>query len=329
MVTILNNPQTMISQYMKGTLLAHPHLAKHPTCPLIYHRHHSPQQIPLLSGGGSGHEPAHIGFVGEGMLSGAIYGSLFTPPTASEILEAIRFLDKGNGVFLIIKNFEADLHVFQQAITSARQEGRSIAYIVSHDDISVDPKEHFKVRHRGLAGTILLHKILGSAAQNGATLAELEQLALELSTEIATIGFAKQAPTLPLQEKPLFDLAAKHISYGIGIHGEEGYRKVPFNSSEHLAVEIVNKLQLRFHWQEEESFILLVNNLGTATDLEQGIFLHDLYQLLELEGLQLPFIKNGKFMTSLDMGGISVTLCRLKHLDWLKHLQSPTTAFAW
>src|SRR3712207_2707463 len=329
MVTILNQTQTIISQYIAGLLVAHPHLAQLKDLPIIYHRHLDEELIPILSGGGSGHEPAHAGFVGKGMLAAAIYGDLFTPPTAAHILEALRFLDKGKGVFVIIKNFEADLREFSKAIRLARQEGHQVKYIISHDDISVEPKKQFQMRHRGLAGTILLHKILGAAAQSGASLDDLESLAFDLATEIATIGFATKSATLPNACLPLFDLANKQISYGIGIHGEEGYRTVPFISSEHLAEEITNKLQIKFHWQEGEHFTLLVNNLGTATDLEQGIFLNDIHQLLELEGLHRPVIKNGKFMTSLDMTGISVTLCRLKNKAWLDYLQAPTNAYAW
>ncbi|AEF24793.1 DhaKLM operon coactivator DhaQ [Streptococcus parauberis] len=329
MVTILNHYDEMISQYMSGVLASHPHLAKLKGLPVIYNRHQDPSIIPILSGGGSGHEPAHTGFVGNGMLTAAIYGQLFTPPKAQDILEALRFLNKGKGVFVIIKNFEADIREFHAAIKSAREEGILVKYIVSHDDISVDPKMNFRMRHRGLAGTILLHKILGQAALNGASLEEIENLAFELATEIATIGFATKSAFMPNATLPLFDLKENQISYGIGIHGEEGYRKVDFSSSEQLAVEIINKLQIKFHWQENEHFILLVNNLGTATDLEQGIFLNDIIQLLDVEGLQLPFIKSGKYMTSLDLTGVSVTLCRIKDQKWLEYLQAPCNAYAW
>ncbi|MGT2933297.1 DhaKLM operon coactivator DhaQ [Streptococcus catagoni] len=329
MVTILNHRNKMIEHYMKGMLLAHPHLAKLPDQPIIYNRNQNPDLIPILSGGGSGHEPAHIGFVGDGMLTAAVYGDLFTPPSWEQILEALRFLNKGRGVFVIIKNFEADIREFSKAIHQARNEGIAVKYIVSHDDISVEPKKNFQMRHRGLAGTILLHKILGQAALLGADLDELEQVAFGLATEIATIGFATKSATIPNAALPLFDLPKNDISFGIGIHGEEGYRTVPFSSSEQLAVEITNKLQMKFHWQEKDAFILLVNNLGTTTELEQGIFLNDLGQLLDLEGLDIAYIKNDKYMTSLDMTGISVTLARLKDPIWLDYLKAPTNAFAW
>ncbi|EGJ26695.1 DhaKLM operon coactivator DhaQ [Streptococcus porcinus] len=329
MVTISNHKYVMIDHYIKGMLSAHPHLAKVPKKPIIYNKEFRSDLIPILSGGGSGHEPAHIGFIGDGMLTAAVYGDLFTPPSSEQILEALRFLNKGKGVFVIIKNFEADIREFSKAIHQARLEGIPVRYIISHDDISVEPKKNFQMRHRGLAGTILLHKILGQAALQGAGLKELEQIGFHLATEIATIGFATKSPTFPNAALPLFELPEDHISFGIGIHGEEGYRTVPFTSSEHLAVEIVNKLQIKFHWQEDEKFILLANNLGTTTELEQGIFLNDLGQLLELEGLDIAYLKNGKYMTSLDMAGISVTLARLKDPIWLDYLKAPTNAFAW
>ncbi|MGL6299976.1 DhaKLM operon coactivator DhaQ [Streptococcus iniae] len=329
MVTIINQKLDMIDNYYQGLLTAHPHLAHLEGIPLIYNKAFNPNKVPILSGGGSGHEPAHAGFVGEGMLTAAIYGDIFTPPSSQDILKALRFLNKGKEFLLSLKTSRQSIREFSQAIHMARQEGILIKYIISHDDISVEPKRNFQMRHRGLAGTIFLHKILGQLSNNGASIEELERTAFQLATEIATIGFATKSARLPNAALPLFELEESHISYGIGIHGEEGYRTVPFHSSEQLAIEVINKLKMKFRWQEGEHFIVLVNNLGTATDLEQAIFLNDINQLLELEGLTVDFVKNGKYMTSLDMTGISVTLCRIKNDTWLESLKAPTNAFAW
>ncbi|HFI0398102.1 TPA: DhaKLM operon coactivator DhaQ [Streptococcus suis] len=329
MVFIKNKQTTIIDEYMDGFCRTNAEVKKVSGLPIVLQKVQDDHLVPIISGGGSGHEPAHIGFVGKGMLTAAVYGEIFTPPTAEEVLAAIRTVNRGRGVFLIVKNFEADLLSFGKAIERARQEGIEVKYIVSHDDISVDTKNNFRMRHRGLAGTILLHKILGAAALSGYDLNALEQLGLSIATEIATIGFATKSAYLPNAALPLFDLEEGEISYGIGIHGEEGYRTVRFESSEQLANEIVNKLKLKFRWQEGEEYILLVNNLGSMSEVEQGIFLNDICQFLELEGLRISFIKTGKFMTSLDMGGISVTLCRVKDQLWLDFLQAPTTALAW
>lgn len=144
MVTISNHKYVMIDHYIKGMLSAHPHLAKVPKKPIIYNKEFRSDLIPILSGGGSGHEPAHIGFIGDGMLTAAVYGDLFTPPSSEQILEALRFLNKGKGVFVIIKNFEADIREFSKAIHQARLEGIPVRYIISHDDISVEPKKIFR-----------------------------------------------------------------------------------------------------------------------------------------------------------------------------------------
>lgn len=329
MTFIHNKKEQIISDFVSGQILPYPHLKKHDTLPLVYNQYADDDSVPVLSGGGSGHEPSHLGFVGDGMLTGALYGTLFVPPTPEQIAASIRFLDRGKGVFIIIKNFEADLKNFRQAINLTKSEGHKIKYIISHDDISIEPKNKYQIRGKGLAGTILLHKVIGEAARQGFDLDELEDLALEVSTQIATIGFATKSAVLPRAALPLFDLDDNMIAYGVGIHGEEGYRVVPFSSSENLANEITNKLGLHFHWQKDDSFILIVNNLGTMTDLEMGIFLNDLSQLLDLNDLNIPRIKLGKFMTSLDMAGISVTLFKVENHDIIKLFDAPTNAYAW
>ena len=158
---------------------------------------------------------------------------------------------------------------------------------------------------------------------------ELEKLALSLSTSIATLGVATKSATLPSKQLPIFDLPQGQISYGIGIHGEPGYRMVPFESSELLAVELINKIKMKFKWQEGQEFILLINNLGGTSKLEELVFTDDILQLLDIEGLKLPFVKTGHLITSLDMAGLSVTLCHVSDSSWLKALETPTNAFAW
>nr|WP_236682938.1 DhaKLM operon coactivator DhaQ [Streptococcus sp. X13SY08] len=284
--------------------------------------------LPILSGGGSGHEPAHFGYIGQGMLAGAIAGEIFIPPTATEILEAFRFLDKGKGVFVIIKNFQADLAVFQEAIESARKEGIAVRYVVSHDDISVEGTA-FKRRHRGVAGTLFLHKILGHAAQNGGSLEEIEQLALGVASHIATLGVASKAATSPVTNKAMFDLQDGFISYGVGIHGEAGYKTVPHISTEKLAIELCNKLKMFFRWKKGQRFAILVNNLGNTAHDEEELFLSHVLDLMELEGLNIDFVASSKLMTSLDMEGLSLSMLELTDPSWIHALQAPTDAPAW
>ena len=329
MKKIINQPTAVVDEMLDGLAYIHSDLVHRVEgFDIIARNSEKSGKVAIISGGGSGHEPAHFGYVGDGMLTAAISGPIFVPPCAEHILETIRFLHQGKGVFVIIKNFDADIKEFSQAIYQARKEGIPVKYIISHDDISVE-KSNFQIRHRGVAGTILLHKILGQAAKEGASLDELEKLALSLSISIATLGVATKSATLPSKQLPIFDLPQGQISYGIGIHGEPGYRMVPFESSELLAVELVNKIKMKFKWQEGQEFILLINNLGGTSKLEELVFTDDILQLLDIEGLKLPFVKTGHLITSLDMAGLSVTLCRVSDSFWLRALETPTNAFAW
>lgn len=300
-----------------------------PQTGIIHQKNQKRDIVPIISGGGSGHEPSHFGFVGEGMLTAALSGEIFVPPHVEDILVAIRRVNKGKGVFIIIKNFEADLEMFSKAIKIARGEGIDVEYIVSHDDISVDVINNYEVRHRGVAGTILLHKILGEAARRGATIEELKQIGFDLSVSICTIGATKSSVTIPGEKKPLFDLQKGYISLGIGIHGESGYRQEPFVSLEYLANELINKLKMRCRWKENDEYIVLINNLGSFSEMDQFVFTNAVMKLLELEDVDVKFIKVKKLMTSLDMEGISITMCPVKHHFWIEYLNSKTDAFAW
>lgn len=328
MVQVCNKGMDFVLESIEAITRVNAHLEQIEDLAAVYYREVSENQIPILSGGGSGHEPAHFGYVGKGMLTAAISGPIFVPPCADAILKVIRFLNRGKGVFVIIKNFEADLREFSQAIYQARSEGIPVKYVVSHDDISVETS-NFKLRHRGVAGTVLLHKIIGQAAYEGASLEELERLGLEVSTAMATLGFATKPATILGDNHPMFQLEPGNISFGIGIHGEPGYRTVPFQSSEILANELINKLKMKLKWQDGESFILVINNLGATSKMEELIFTSDVLEFLALDELEIVFTKTGCLVTSLDMAGLSITLCRLQDKKWLQYLQAPTDAFGW
>ena len=316
-------------EMLKGVELTHTHLSYLSETGILYDNTLDNKAVPIISGGGSGHEPAHIGYVGAGMLAAAVTGPLFVPPIAKNILKAIRQVNSGKGVFVIIKNFEADLKEFKKAIEEARTEGIDVRYIVSHDDISVNAY-NFHKRHRGVAGTILLHKVLGAFAKEGASIDEIEQLALSLSPEIYTLGVALAPVNFP-HHRTSFLLAEDEVSFGVGIHGEPGYRIEKFEGSERIAVELVNKLKAEINWQKKanKNYILLVNGLGSTTLMELYHFQYDVMRLLELEGLSIKFCKVGNLMTSCDMSGISLTLCSVKDFKWLDYLNAPTGAFAW
>ena len=328
MAQIFNHIKDTVQQSIDALVKIYPNLKQLEKTTALYDQNQSSNLVPIISGGGSGHEPAHFGFIGQGMLSGAICGPIFIPPKAEDIFKLIRFLDKGNGVFIIIKNFEADLKEFSKAIQMAKNENIKVAYIISHDDVSVD-KNGFTPRHRGVAGTIFLHKLLGYLSQKGATIEEIEKSALSISANIATLGVATSSVLNPITKKNMFQLDDDQISYGIGIHGESGYKTENIHSSELLANKLINKLHIHFKCKKGDRFALLINNLGATSKLEELVFTNDILQLLDLEGVKVKFVKTGHYMTCLNMGGLSVTLMPIKEDWWLEALEAPTLAPSW
>lgn len=329
MIQIINQPENVVEDMLSVLPDIYPKLKYKKETGIVYRTNLTKDCVPLLSGGGSGHEPAHFGYVGQGMLSCAVEGPIFVPPSAEHILEGIKTVyNAKTGLLVIIKNFEEDVTNFGSAIRQAREMGMNVEYVISHDDISIESSS-FTRRQRGVAGTVLMHKILGAAAQAKVDLDGLVYMGNQISECIATLGVASRAATLPGKTEPMFELDDHDISYGIGIHGEQGYRTIGFESSEKLAVELVNKLNLKSHWHTHDPYIVLVNNLGGCTREEELIFTHDILQLLDLEGLNIIDVKIGTFMTSLNMAGLSVTLFKLHDPSWLAYYQAPTDAFAW
>ena len=285
-------------------------------------------QVGLISGGGSGHEPAHAGFVGDGMLSAAIAGAVFTSPTPDQILEAIKEADQGAGVFMVVKNYSGDIMNFEMAQELAEMEGIEVASVVVDDDIAVENSLYTQGR-RGVAGTIFVHKILGHAAREGKSLAEIKDLADKIVPNIHTIGLALSGATVPEVGKPGFVLAEDEIEYGIGIHGEPGYRKESMQPSRQLAEELTGKLLEAFEAKAGERYALLINGMGATPLMEQYVFANDVASILGDAGLDVAYKKLGNYMTSIDMAGLSLTLMKIENDAWLEALESPVKTIAW
>lgn len=285
-------------------------------------------KVAIISGGGSGHEPAHAGFVGDGMLSAAICGAVFTSPTPDQVLQAIKEADEGAGVFMVIKNYSGDIMNFEMAQDMAEMEGIEVASVVVDDDIAVEDSLYTQGR-RGVAGTILVHKILGNAARSGKSLSEIKALADELVPQIHTVGLALSGATVPEVGKPGFVLADDEIEFGIGIHGEPGYRKEKMQPSKDLAQELVAKLKDSFELKAGDKIGILINGMGATPLMEQYVFANDVAGILAAAGLEVVYKKLGNYMTSIDMAGISLTFIKLEREDWLEALNSPVATIAW
>ena len=329
MKKIINKPENVVTEMLDGLAYVHNDLVHRlEGFDIIVRNEQSTGQVGLISGGGSGHEPAHAGFVGDGMLSAAIAGAVFTSPTPDQILEAIKEADQGTGVFMVVKNYSGDIMNFEMAQELAEMEGIEVASVVVDDDIAVENSLYTQGR-RGVAGTIFVHKILGHAAREGKSLADIKALADKIVPNIHTIGLALSGATVPEVGKPGFVLAEDEIEYGIGIHGEPGYRKESMQPSRQLAEELTGKLLEAFDAKSGERYALLINGMGATPLMEQYVFANDVASLLGDAGLEVTYRKLGNYMTSIDMAGLSLTLMKIEDDAWLEALESPVKTIAW
>ena len=329
MKKIINKPENVVTEMLDGLAYVHSDLVHRVEgFDIIARNDQAAGQVGLISGGGSGHEPAHAGFVCDGMLSAAIAGAVFTSPTPDQILEAIKEADQGAGVFMVVKNYSGDIMNFEMAQELAEMEGIEVASVVVDDDIAVENSLYTQGR-RGVAGTIFVHKILGHAAREGKSLAEIKDLADKIVPNIHTIGLALSGATVPEVGKPGFVLAEDEIEYGIGIHGEPGYRKESMQPSRQLAEELTGKLLEAFEAKAGERYALLINGMGATPLMEQYVFANDVASLLGDAGLDVAFKKLGNYMTSIDMAGLSLTLMKIEDDAWLESLESPVKTIAW
>ncbi|TWS95306.1 dihydroxyacetone kinase subunit DhaK [Streptococcus sp. sy018] len=328
MKKIINQPTDVVNEMIEGIGFVHSDLLERlDGYDVLVRKAEKKGLVGLISGGGSGHEPSHAGFVGEGMLSAAVCGAVFTSPTPDQILEAIKAADEGAGVFMVIKNYSGDIMNFEMAQELAEMEGIEVASVIVDDDVAVEDSLYTQGR-RGVAGTLFVHKILGHAAREGKSLAEMKALADELVKNIRTIGLALSGATVPEVGKPGFVLADDEFEYGVGIHGEPGYRKEKMQPSTVLAKELVDKLLSDFSVTEGQEFALLINGLGATPLMEQYVFAHDVANLLADKGIKVVYKKLGNYMTAIDMAGLSLTLMKLE-ADWLEALNSPVNTPAW
>lgn len=328
MKKIINQPEEILNQMLEGLTFAYSDLVERINeTDVIVRKDKNEGKVGLVSGGGSGHEPSHAGFVGKGMLSAAVCGEIFTSPTPDQVLEGIKAADTGAGVMLIIKNYSGDVMNFEMAKDMAEMEGIEVETIIVDDDIAVEDSTYTAGR-RGVAGTVLVHKILGAYADQGKSLKEVKEVADKLVPNIKTIGVALSGATVPAVGKPGFVLEADEIEYGVGIHGEPGYRKEKLQSSKGLALELVEKLKGEYAWKQGDKYAILVNGLGSTPLMEQFVFMNDVKELLDKEGLVIEFKKVGDLMTSIDMAGLSLTMIKLED-DWKNQLNHPVTTIAW
>lgn len=330
MKKIINNVEDIVSEMVAGLVKTSPELVKQIDGTMAVVRNDAKfkanKQVGIVSGGGSGHEPLHAGYVGDGMLSAAVAGEVFTSPTPDQIYEAITAVDQGLGVLLIVKNYSGDVMNFDMAKEMAEADDIKIKTIVVDDDISVKNSE-FTQGKRGVAGTVLVEKIVGAAARSGMSLDDLAALGQNVIDNTKTIGIALHAATVPAVGHPGFELKDDEIEYGIGIHNERGYAVEKIQPSKKLAHELIEKILNEFT-DKTGDFAILVNGMGGTPLMEQYIFANDVLTELAADKIDVKFSKVGNKVTSLDMVGISLTIMKANS-DWIKYLKEPVTTIGW
>lgn len=310
MKKMYNSVENIVSEMVKGIVKANEnHLEQLLDLPVIVRKNKKEGKVALVSGGGSGHEPAHAGYVGEGMLDAAVIGEIFTSPSADKVYEAIKKVDSGKGVLLIIKNYSGDIMNFEMAAEMAEMEGIKVGKIVVDDDIAVE-NSTYTIGRRGIAGTVLVHKILGAAAELGYSLEELEILGKKVISNLKTMGMALKPCFVPTSGKESFELKKDEVEIGLGIHGEPGTHREKFQGANHHIDYLLEKILNQSNIKDEE-VVVLINGLGETTLMELYVINNRVYDKLEDAGVKILETLVGNYMTSLDMGGFSITILKL------------------
>ena len=311
MKKIINDKDKIISQMLNGLQKANEDKVKINEELKIVYRKDLPikGKVGLISGGGSGHEPAHAGYVGDGMLDCAICGEIFTSPTPDQVLEAIKLADSGEGVFMVIKNYTGDVMNFEMAKDMAEMEGINVDYIIVNDDVAVEDSTYTTGR-RGIAGTIFVHKVLGAMARSGKSLEEMKAMAEKIVKNIKSMGMATKTCINPISGKESFDLSEEDMEIGVGIHGEPGVKQEKIKTADEISKELLDHI-LDDYENLDGDFVLMVNGMGQTTEMELFIVNNFASDYLKERNINIKKTFLGNFMTSMDMAGFSLTLFKV------------------
>lgn len=327
MKKIINKPETVVIEMCNGMAMAHPELEFLQKYKILKKKEINKNKVSLISGGGSGHEPAHAGFIGKGMLDAAVCGDIFASPSQIQIYQSIKETASDKGTLLIIKNYSGDMMNFKNAAYLAEEDGIKVDYVKVDDDIAVNDSL-YTVGRRGVAGTVLVHKVAGAAAEKGMELAEVKSVAENAIANVRSIGFAFTSCTVPAKGTPTFEIADNEMEYGVGIHGEPGIKREKVIPADELAERMVTSLIEELNLKSGDEATLLVNGFG-ATPLQELYLLNNsVNSVLAEKNIKVYRTFVGNYMTSIDMAGASVSL--LKMDEQLKNLidsESDTPAF--
>jgi len=312
MKKFLNKPESIVSEMCTGIVMAHPELEYQRKYKVIKKKHPNKNKVSLISGGGSGHEPAHAGFVGTGMLDAAVCGDVFASPSQIQVYQAIREASGDKGVLLIIKNYSGDMMNFKNAAFMAQEDGILVDYVKVDDDIAVQDSL-YTVGRRGVAGTVFVHKIAGAAAEQGCGLSEVKAIAEKTIANVKSIGIALTSCTVPAKGKPTFELGESEVEYGVGIHGEPGIKREGLSDAHEMIGRMLLSLctELQIRADNNERIAVMVNGFGATPLMELYLLNSEIYKELSGKGVHIVRSFVGNYMTSIDMAGASVSILKL------------------
>jgi phosphoenolpyruvate---glycerone phosphotransferase subunit DhaK len=328
MKKLINAPDSVVTDALAGVAAAHPSLAVDTETKVITRAGGpTPGKVGLVSGGGSGHEPLHGGFVGFGMLDAACPGEVFTSPVPDQMLAATKAVDGGAGVLHIVKNYTGDVLNFQMAAELAADDGIEVTPVVVNDDVAVQDSLYTAGR-RGVGATVFVEKIAGALAERGAPLTDVAAVAAEVNERSRSFGVALTSCTIPAAGKPTFELGDAEIELGIGIHGEPGRRRAPMAPAAELAAAVMDAI----HADQPlvGDLLVMVNGMGGTPLIELYLVYNEVHKYVTGKGAQITRNLVGNYITSLEMQGFSVTVCRLSDtLEQLWDAPVDTPALRW
>jgi len=327
MKKFLNAVEDYLSESLEGFAAAHGDLVVLHTDPLFVRRRNlHPGKVAVISGGGSGHEPLHAGFIGYGMLDAACPGQVFTSPTPDQMIAAAEAVETGGGVLFVVKNYSGDIMNFEMA---AEISGRSNAMVLVNDDVAVDDSS-FTTGRRGVAGTVIVEKVVGSLAESGGNLEACKTFGDRVTKRTASMGVALTSCTVPQARRPTLTLGEDEMEVGVGIHGEAGRRRSGMMPADSIAAELLDAILADLAPAQGSKVLLLVNGLGGTPLGELYVLCNAAHRRLRANGLQVQRTIVGNFTTSLEMAGASLSVCLLDE-EILMHWDSPvnTPALRW
>ncbi|RAQ97244.1 dihydroxyacetone kinase subunit DhaK [Thermogemmatispora tikiterensis] len=331
MKKLINSPETVVKEALEGMAAMHPELIRVDLENQIIVRADAPVRgkVGVVSGGGSGHEPMHGGFVGRGMLDAACPGAIFTSPVPDQILAAMRAVNGGAGVFQIIKNYTGDVLNFEMAAELAQAEGIEVASVITNDDVAVEDSLYTAGR-RGVGVTVLLEKIVGGLAESGASLEQVAALARRVNEQGRSMGMALTSCTVPAKGTPTFELGEDEMEIGIGIHGEPGRRRVKLAPAADIVEMLANPIIEDLGLKAGERVLAFVNGMGGTPLIELYIVARELARILKGRNITIARSLVGSYITSLEMAGCSITLLRVDD-EMLRYWDAPvlTPALRW